>query len=981
MKLKVDFLSRGLLTLILAIAISSFTFAQRTITGTVTDAANGDPLISATVVVAGTSTGTITDFDGKYSLEIPADATQLEISYTGYATSTVDIGAGNVLDVQLSAGALLDEIVVTGYGTQKAKEVTSAITSVKAEDFNQGNVQSPSQLLQGKVAGLNIARAGGNPNATFQIRLRGVGTAGANASPLIVIDGVPGGTLQSVDPNDIASMDVLKDGSAAAIYGTRGAAGVIIITTKKGQAGTSKVDYNGYVSFDNKARTVDVLSADEYRAFGGGNDIGSSTDWFEELTRQGISHIHNLSLSGGSKTTTYRVSANYRDVQGVAIRTGFDRLNARMNLTQKALNDRLTLTANVSTTTENKDLGFDYAFRQATIYNPTSPVRDPSQTQYDGYAQQILFDYYNPVAIMEQNINREQVRTLTYNFRGDYEIVEGLNFGMFFSEQKTNESDMQYFDKNDLWTGANRNGLAVLNDQEFADRLFESTLRYDIDLDAGKTLKLLAGYSYQEFENEGIFMSGGNFLTDAFTFNNISAAQDFANGLGSVGSYKNSNKLIAFFGRANLNIDDTYYFQASVRREGSSKFGRDEQWGIFPGISAGVVLTKLADIPAFDNLKLRAGYGVTGNPPVDSYLSQQRFGPTGNFFFNGAFTSSFGPISNANPNLAWERKRDISVGVDFSMMDYRLNGSVDFFDNTTDGLLLDFPVPSPPNLFGTTQLNIGEIKSSGLEFALDYAAVQNSDFTWNTGISWTSYIKNELVSLSDSEAGFDFGGSRDISNLGSPGQNNTPLIRIEEGADIGQIWGLVYEGIDGQGLWQFADVNGDGTAAGDNNDRAVIGSGLPTGQLGWNNSFTFGNFDANFFLRGTFGHDLVNTFRAFYEAPNQIGSYNILSSSDPNLTDSPKFSSFHVESGNFLRLDNASIGYTLDLPEGSSFSKVRLYISANNLFTITDYQGVDPEARLSDGDAGQFGPLAPGIDRRDTYFAVKSFSIGANIGF
>lgn len=981
MKLKVDFLSRGLLTLILAIAISSFTFAQRTITGTVTDAANGEPLISATVVVLGTSTGTITDFDGNYSLEVPADATQLEFSYTGYATAVFPIGADNVLNATLSAGAVLDEIVVTGYGTQKSKEVTSAITSVKAEDFNQGNVQNPSQLLQGKVAGLNIARAGGNPNQSFQIRLRGVGTAGANASPLIVIDGVPGGTLQSVDPNDIASMDVLKDGSAAAIYGTRGAAGVIIITTKKGQAGTAKVDYNGFVTFENKARTVDVLSADEYRAFPGSNNLGSSTDWFEELTRQGISHVHNLSLSGGSKSTTYRVSANYRDVQGVAIQTGFDRLNARMNLTQKALNDKLTIVANVATTTENKDLGFDYAFRQATIYNPTSPIRDESQTQYDGYAQQILFDYYNPVAIMEQNINREQVRTMTYNLRGTYEIVDNLKFGLFYSEQKTNESDMQYFDKNDLWTGANRNGLARLNDQEFADQLFESTLSYDMDLDAGKSLKLLAGYSFQEFVNEGIFMEGGNFLTDAFTFNNISAAQDFANGLGSVGSYKNSNRLIAFFGRANLNIDDTYYVQASVRREGSSKFGRDERWGVFPGISAGVVLTKLADIPAFDNLKLRVGYGVTGNPPVDSYLSQQRFGPTGNFFFNGAFTSSFGPISNANPLLKWERKKDISVGVDFSLLDYRLNGSIDFFDNTTSDLLLNFPVPSPPNLFGSSQINIGEIKSRGLELAVDFAAVQNSNFTWNTGFSWTSYLENSLVSLSDDELGFDFGGSRDISNLGSPGQNNTPLIRIEEGADIGQIWGLVFEGISGDGLWQFADVNGDGVANGDNNDRAVIGSGLPTGQLGWNNSFTFGNFDANFFLRGTFGHDLVNTFRAFYEAPNQIGSYNILASSDPNLTDSPKFSSFHVESGNFLRLDNASIGYTLDLADGTTFNKVRLYVTANNLFTITDYTGVDPEARLSDGDGGDFGPLSPGIDRRDTYFQTRSFSIGVNLGF
>ncbi len=994
MKLKVNSLLKGMLMLFFAMAFANFTFAQRTVTGTITDGENGEPLISATVIVPGTGTGTITDFDGNYSLDVPAGTSQLEISYTGYATQMVDIGASNVLDVALSSGQLLEQIVVTGYGTQKSKEVTSAITSVKAEDFNKGNVQNPTQLLQGKVAGLNIARAGGNPNNAFQVRLRGVGTAGANASPLVVIDGVPGGTLQSVDPNDIASIDILKDGSAAAIYGTRGAAGVILITTKTGAVGSAKVEYNGYVTSETVDNTVDVLDANGYRAFGGGNDLGSSTDWFEELTQTGISHVHNLSLAGGTEKTTYRVSANYRDIQGVGITTGFDRLNARVNLTQKALDDRLKVTVNVATTTEDKQLGVDQAFRYATIYNPTAPVRDASLTQYDGYSQQVLFDYFNPVAIMEQNTNNENVRTLTGNIRGEYSLTNDLTFGMFYSEQTTNRSRNQYSDKQSFFVGADRNGLAFQSDEEFADRLFNMTLNYDVPLTGGAKLNLLAGYEFQQFDNEGFAATGGNFLTDAFGANNLSAAQDFANGLGAVGSYRDNNKLIAFFGRANVNIDDTYYVSASVRREGSSKFGRDERWGVFPGISAGVVLTKLADIPAFDNLKLRAGYGETGNPPRESYLSQQRFGNTGNFFFNGNFVSSFGPISNANPNLKWERKRDFNIGVDYSIMDYRINGSIEFYSNTTSDLLLNFPVPVPPNLFGTTFLNIGEIDSKGLEFSIDYAAVNTSDFTWNTAFTWTSYLSNQLVSFSDTDQGLDFGGSRDVSNLGAPGQNDTPLIRIEEGADIGQLWGLVFEGIDDDGKWIFADTDGNGTS-GEASDRAVIGNGLPTGQLGWNNSFTFGNFDANVFLRGVFGHDLVNTFRAFYEAPNQIGSYNILASSDPNLTDSPRFSSLHVESASFLKLDNITIGYTLDLPESKGFKNARIYVTANNLFTITDYTGVDPEARLSDvnentqdgifsdGDQGNvdFGPLSPGIDRRNTYFRTQSFTFGVNLGF
>ncbi len=494
MKLKVNSLLKGMLMLFFAVAFANFTFAQRTITGTITDGENGDPLISATVIVPGTGTGTITDFDGNYSLDVPAGTSQLEISYTGYATQTVDIGTSNVLDVSLSSGQLLDEVVVTGYGTQKSKAVTSAITSVKAEDFNRGNVQNPTQLLQGKVAGLNIARAGGNPNNAFQIRLRGVGTAGANASPLIVIDGVPGGTLQSVDPNDIASMDILKDGSAAAIYGTRGAAGVILITTKRGAAGTATVEYNGLVTSETVDRTVDVLDAAGYRAFGGGNDLGSSTNWFDELTQAGLSHIHNLSLAGGTNQTTYRVSANYRDVQGVGINTGFDRLNARVNLTQKALNDKLKVTANVASTAENKQLGVDAAFRYATIYNPTSPVLDAAQTQYDGYAQQVLFDYYNPVAIMEQNTNNENVRTITANIRGDYSLTDDLTFGMFFSQQKENKSKNQYSDKQSFFVGADRNGLAFQSDEEFADQLFNMTLNYDVPLSNGTGLNLLAGY-------------------------------------------------------------------------------------------------------------------------------------------------------------------------------------------------------------------------------------------------------------------------------------------------------------------------------------------------------------------------------------------------------------------------------------------------------------------------------------------------------
>ena len=989
MKLKVDLLSRGLLTLILAIAISSFTFAQRTITGTITDAANGEALISATVLVAGTTNGTITDFDGKYSLEVPADATQLEVSYTGYATQTVDIGNLSVVDITLSAGAILDEIVVTGYGTSKSKEVTGSIASVKAEDFNGGNVNDATQLLQGKVGGLVIARPGANPNGGFNIRLRGLSTVGASTEPLIVIDGVLGGDLNSVEPQDIESIDVLKDGSAAAIYGTRGASGVILITTKKGKSGTSVVNYTGQVTIESVDRVVDVLSADEYRAFGGGNDRGASTDWFDELTETGVSHIHNLSMSGGNKGTSYRISGNYRDVKGIARTTGFDRLNFRANLSQKALNDRLTLTANLATSRTDASKGFDAAFRYATIHNPTSPVRDannPEYDKYDGYQEEVLFDYFNPVAIIEQNYNTQQTKTITANIRGDYAFTDELSVAVFYSQQRSNENEDWYFDKNSFWGGANTNGLARKQNREEEDQLFRLSANYNTTLSNNLDLKVLAGYEYQDFLFSGFGVQGGDFLTDAFGANNLSASNDFANGLGTAFSYKNSNKLISFFGRVNLNFDDKYFATASLRRDGSSRFGVDEQWGIFPAVSAGVDLVKAAGVSGFDQLKFRAGYGVTGANVGESYLSLQRFQPRGNFFFNGSFVPSYGPVSNPNPNLKWETKTDINVGVDFALMDYKLTGSLEYYNSTTnDGIFL-FTVPTPPNLFNQTFFNVAEVNNDGIELALNYNVDLGGGNTWQVGFTGSRWFTPTLVSLTDDERGVSLGGFRDGANLGSPGQNGTPLIRLEEGAPIGQLWGLVVDErnpVQDDGTWNLIDVDGDGTID-KLKDRAVLGNGFPKYNIGFNNSFAIGNLDINVFFRGVFGHDMINTFRAFYEAPGAISAYNILSTSAdiPNLTDQPQFASYHVEDASFLKLDNLTVGYSLpsaNLPTG--FTKIRLFVTGQNLFTITGYSGVSPEPRLTDEGFSDFNSLAPGIDRRNTYFSARGFTFGLNLGF
>ncbi len=980
MKLKVDYLLRSLLALFVVIALSSASFAQRTITGTLSDAGDGEPLIGASVLVSGTSTGTITDFDGTYSLNVPEGATSLEFSYTGYATQTMDIGSSNVIDVALSAGTVMDEVVVVGYGTQQVKEVTGSVASVDAEDFNKGNITSPAQLLQGKVAGLSISRPGGSPNATFNVRLRGLSTVGSNAEPLVIVDGVPGVDLNSLNPNDIQSIDVLKDGSAAAIYGTRAASGVIIVTTKTGRSSDrSNITYDGYVTFDNRARTVDILDASQYVA-AGGTDEGSNTNWFDALTQTGISNVHDLAISGGNGQTSYRASIGYRDVQGIAINTGFDQLTGRVNLTQKAFDNRLKVSFNLNSTTRDADEGFDYAFRQATIYNPTAPILNDGINSRGGYYQLSAFDYYNPVAILEQNTNKLTTRTLLASIRGDYELVDGLTASVFYSQQRESERRQTYYSKDDQWIGAGRNGLAEqILDNDF-DQLLEVTGQYETNFD-NVNMKILAGYSYQDFSDDGTYMQAGNFVTDAFGVNNMSAALDWGQGTGIADSYRFDSRLIAFFGRVNFNVDDTYFLSASLRREGSSKFGADNKWGLFPGISAGVNITNLTDMAGVDNLKFRVGYGVTGQQPEDSYQSLSRIGPLADNFYNGGvFVPAYGPLSNQNPNLQWETKSDINVGLDFAFNDYKLTGSLEYYNTTTENMILPFSVPVPPNLFGFTLVNVGELNNSGIELLLNYRAIDNDNFTWNPTLTGTAYLNYDLVSLSNDD--FNFGSFRDISNLGSPGQNNTPTVRVEEGQTLGQLWGFNYEGLDDSGKWIFTDNNGDGTI--DTEDRAVIGNGIPDFEFGLNNSFTFGGgWDLNVFIRGIVGHDLVNTFRAFYETPNNISSYNILESGTAsefaNFSDAPQFSDLYVEDASYVKIDNATIGYSLKNP--GKFSRVRFYVTAQNLLVLTGYKGVDPEVRWTDTVEGELFKLGIGIDRRDTYFATRGYTLGVSLGF
>jgi len=991
------------------------------VTGTVTDASDGSSLPGVNITVKGMpSVGTTTNPDGEYTLNVPADRNVLVFSFIGFVRQEVEIDGRTAINVELQPDVqLLDDVVVVGYGLQDRREITSSVASVKSEDFNKGNIQDTQQLLQGKVAGLQISRPGGDPNADFNIRLRGISTVGANTEPLVVIDGVIGADFNTVDPNDIESIDVLRDASASAIYGTRGANGVIIITTKSGGAPDADrpftVSYNGQVSTHVIENRLDVLDAGEYRSFIAERgltdlDLGATTDWFDEITQNGFTQVHNFSISGGNAQTSYRVSGNFRDTENIQIDTGFEQINGRLNITHRALDDQLTLTGNLSIVNRDEDRGFAEAFRYAAQFNPTRPVTDEA-SPFGGFSEQDAFDMFNPVAIQELTRNIAEQRRLVVALRADYDFLEiapGLNAGVFYSLETFDENRGEFYAKEARFRGFGRNGLAVREDSNDKAELFETTLRYTNSFDRVR-LESVAGYSFQEFTNENRFNEAGDFITNVFSFNRLDAARDFNEGIATVNSFRAENRLIAAFGRVNLTFDDTYFLSGSFRREGSTRFGPNNRWGNFFAVSGGAELTNIIDIPRADELKFRASFGRTGQDAPFNGISQAILAPTGqSFLVGGSFIPVLAPGRNPNPDLKWEVKDEINVGFDFGFFSNRFSGSFDIYRADTDDLILDFEVPVPPNIFNTQFVNIGEIRNQGIDIALQVDALRQRDLNWSSGVTF-SVLDNKIKSLSSGE--FQFGDQRFIANMGAPGLNDTQLIRVKEGEPIGDIWGPRFAkfsevgDVDGNGD-AFLDDEGDPIVGGwlffDNDgnlirpedvgdeDRTVLGNGIPDFTLGWNNTINYQNWDFNMFWRGSFGHQLVNSFAVFQTNPDVINARNVTREAldISELRESPQFSSLYVEDADFVRLDNVTLGYTFSLGENAPIRRLRVYGSGNNLITITGFDGVDPEPVFADvgpqdnaNRPATPDPLAPGIARRNQWFTQTSITFGVNLDF
>ncbi|NJB85362.1 iron complex outermembrane receptor protein [Lewinella marina] len=1026
MKLNINHVHRGFLFLLFVLFASSAALAQTTVTGTITDAENGDPLIGASILVTGTSTGTVTDFDGNFTLNVPAGAESLTVSYTGYATQTIPLTGQTELDITMTSGELLDEVVVVGYGTVTQKQVTSAVTSIDSEDFNAGNINDPTQLIQGKVAGLTISKVGGNANGGSVIRLRGLSSFGGNQSPLIIIDGVVGANLNTVDPADIESINVLKDGSAAAIYGIQASAGVILITTKRGAAGDAQFSYRGYVTAEEIAKRPEVadrnlylelveetgrlIGADDPIAFRNNVDYGGNTDWIDRVTRTGISHVHNLSYSGGAGGMTYRASVNYRDIQGIGVdNDGFRQINGRLNINQSAFNDKLNLSVDVTATDRDADIFNNNVFKYAITYNPTAPARVDeagytvpdavaanSLDTYGGYFEIDNFDYFNPVAIAQTTASERQQTNILYNLRASYDILEDVSLSASYSRNREDGINGSFGSRFSRFGGGAagspaRRGFASRSVNDNRNDLFEVTATYNTDL-GNNGLELLAGYSWQEYQFQGFNAGGAGLPSDAFGFNNLNVLNDIAAGQIAVGSYQASYRVIGFFGRARLSLGSAYNITASVRRDGTSRNGPENKWDFFPAVSASADLVDALSLEGPDQLKFRVGYGITGSLPNGNYAYLQTFGTGPQFPQNGGYIPTISPSSNANPNLRFEKKQEFNAGLDFAFDDYRLTGSLDFYVRNTGDLITSVIVPSPPFLFSSVEANLNNVDliNTGLELALGYSFgdLGGDGFSYEPRLTFSTFSTTLEDNGENPDFNFGAGGVQEFesSSPGSPGQNLDPVSRVIIGEDFGGIYTrrLDVDATLASGQYVFL---GDGEA-----DKVLVGNGLPDFSASLSNTFRYGPLDLNIFLRGDFGHDLVNMPRNFYGQQGNLATRAIENVIVNDLflrgvTSAPKVSDYFVEDASFLALDNAQLGYTFDLGPGTGFNDLRVYVAGQNLFYITDYSGVDPNVRFFDDqnsngiiDGGE-NALTPGIDRRSTFFRTRSFTFGVNVGF
>lgn len=988
-----------ILNLMFFLLCSAVMTAQNRVSGTVLDA-TGEPLIGVSVLEAGTTNGMVTDFDGKFALSVKQGA-RLTISYVGYTSQTV--AARNGMTVTLEEdNQLLNEVVVVGYGTMRRKDVTSSITTVRAEDLNRGVFADPASMLQGKVAGL-VVTTNGDPNGGPSITLRGASSLreGAAMQPYYVIDGIPGVDISMVAPDDIESIDVLRDATATAIYGSKAANGVIIITTKSGgKAERTNVSYNGYVAFDKISKTLDVATASDIRSYVQKNgldypyDKGADTDWQNEVLRTGVSHNHNVAINGGNAKTKYMASINYMNRQGVIDGTRMNRLNVRSLMSTKVLKERLELSVGLNAL-YGKHVGVpqDYftdgrgsasVLDAMNYFNPTNPIKDAN----GGWTQGTGSADYNPLSMINEDLSETVWKRNQVIAKATLNITGGLNWNTNYSFNHFQSTYSSYRSHQTQIVPFNAyNGTANRNTYFGDEHTFETYLNYDKTFAKVHKLALMAGYSWEErHTNDGFGVQVHNFFDDYLKWNQLTYA-GVIDGMPAVQSgTKETVRNISFYGRASYSYNSRYMLQATIRRDGSSVFGDGHRWGTFPSVSAAWNITEEAFMQnqkVFDNLKLRVGYGVSGNAlGFGAYSGVATYGATGGFFtYNGNTWTILGATKLANPELTWETTGMLNVGIDYGFWGNRINGSLEFYNKKTKDLIWNYPVSTVIYPYGDIAANVGEITNTGVEFTINIDAIRTKDFNWMTTIN-LAHNKNKVNKLSNEKyqtATFDQGDPR-IAGVSAQGYTQ----RVIEGEPLGTFFLYEFAGYDadGKASYYVYDNNGNKTGEKTNSpeykDRYIAGSAQPKLNLGWNNTFTYKNWNATLFFTGVFGNKIYNGTRAHYTAPDFFaGGKNVLKEfitdrpATDNLGNIP--SDRFLEKGDYLRLQTLSIGYTFN-KLGDWLQSLQVYATCNNVFTITGYKGLDPEVNM--------GGISPGVDYRwSNYPHTRTFMAGLRVNF
>jgi TonB-linked SusC/RagA family outer membrane protein len=949
--------------------------------------------VKAESPATGKAVSTVTDTRGVFNFNnLQAGSTyNFTFSFIGYVSQTLT-GYRASADSKISLSVVLKEsstslsqVVVTGYGTTRKADLTGAVTSLQAEDFNRGVVSSPAQLLQGKVAGLNITRSG-NPNDAGTVILRGPSTLRNGAQePFYVIDGVPGASIDLIAPDDIMSIDVLKDASSTAIYGSRAANGVIMVTTRRAKSGQSRLSYSVYGAAEKVSNQIEVLSGDELRAYLAANNRslnitdnneGANTDWQKELTQTAISQNHNLSLTGNSGNTAYSASINYLKNEGIIKTTALERFIMRANIDQKYFEDKLRLNLSaVNSVTSSSNIPLQ-VYQNMLTYLPTINVKQPDGSYTENFSR--TRDYLNPVSLIENNTIDKKVKTFLGNALAEAKLLPGLKYTLSLSYQDEQTNNNIYYNRfSGLAQGYN--GYALRNTFANTKKIMETYFNYD-KVFGLHDVKLLAGYSWQEDRiNDGFSTSNRNFITDALTYNNLGLGNAPA---GSVVAYDqlppiSTLRLISFYGRAQYQYNHKYLFQATLRRDGSSAFGLNNQWGYFPAVSAGWNISEedfMKDVRFVNDLKLRGGYGSSGNSQgfnAFTRLLLYRTSTTAKFYYNGNYVSSVGAYQNPNPDLKWERTNVANIGLDFTLFNHILSGSIDVYDKKTSDLIFDYNVSTTQYFVPTITANAGKIRNKGIEVVLSVKPFSGKQLRWTSTVNF-AHNKNTVESLSNDFFSLPY---QYTAYLGGKGQSANSSQIVQQGYPLGtfNIW--QYGGKNAAGITQIVKADGTLTTAPTSADFRLSGSAQPKLVYGWNNTFAYKNIDLSFFVRGVYGNKILNATLANLNSPIDATTVNIPKftlNESPTDNNAYLLSDRYLESGSYLRLDNATLGYTVPV-KNKTIKTLRIYATGNNLFIITKYRGIDPEINM--------GGLTPGIDNNNFYPKTRSYLLGLNITF